>query len=47
VNGEHHVTIPDHSQLRIGTLRSVLAAIGGHFGLTREELANDLFGINR
>jgi predicted RNA binding protein YcfA (HicA-like mRNA interferase family) len=43
-NGEHHVTIPAHSPLRVGTLAAILAAVGEHFGMDREELLKELFG---
>jgi len=36
--GEHHVTIPRHSPLRIGTLASILDDVAEHFGISREEL---------
>ena len=42
--GEHHVTIPNHDPLRIGTLATILAAVAGHHGISREELLNRLFG---
>ncbi len=41
-NGEHHVTIPD-DPLRIGTLRSILTDVAGHFDITSDELAEQLF----
>jgi predicted RNA binding protein YcfA (HicA-like mRNA interferase family) len=41
--GEHHVTIPKHSPLRVGTLSSVLADVAEHFGTTRAKLADTLF----
>ena len=40
----HHVTVPDHDSLRIGTLRSILNDVASHFGITRDELAEQLFG---
>jgi predicted RNA binding protein YcfA (HicA-like mRNA interferase family) len=43
-HGEHHVTIPRHSPLRIGTLGGVLADVADHFAVTREELVQRLFG---
>ena len=43
-NGKHHVTIPVHDPLRIGTLSSILTDIASHFGLTRDELVEQLFG---
>ena len=41
--GEHHVTIPCHDPLRVGTLAAILAEVGAHFGLAREELADWLW----
>lgn len=43
-NGTHHITIPRHDSLRVGTLASVLQDVGTHFGLTRDELLERLFG---
>lgn len=42
-NGEHHVTIPNHDNLRIGTLSSVLTDVANHFGMTKEKLMNAIF----
>jgi predicted RNA binding protein YcfA (HicA-like mRNA interferase family) len=42
--GEHHLTIPKHNPLRIGTLSGILAEVGAHFELNREELASRLLG---
>lgn len=41
--GEHHVTIPDHAPLRVGTLHAVLRDIARHFGIDRNVLVLDLF----
>jgi predicted RNA binding protein YcfA (HicA-like mRNA interferase family) len=41
--GEHHVTIPCHDPLRIGTLAAILAEVAAHFGLSREELIDRLW----
>ncbi len=41
--GEHHVTVPRHAELRIGTLSSILTDVAGHLGMTRDELAERLF----
>jgi predicted RNA binding protein YcfA (HicA-like mRNA interferase family) len=43
LNGEHHVTIPRHPSLRLGTLNGVLADVAGHLGMSRDELASRLF----
>ncbi len=41
--GEHHLTIPAHSPLRVGTLAAILAEVADHFGLSREDLLQRLF----
>lgn len=41
--GEHHLTIPDHASLRIGTLASILADVAEHVKITRSTLAAELF----
>ena len=43
-NGEHHVTVPAHAPLRLGTLASILDAVGRHHGITREALLQHLLG---
>jgi predicted RNA binding protein YcfA (HicA-like mRNA interferase family) len=42
--GEHHITIPRHHPLRIGTLAGILSDVAVHFARTREELLQELFG---
>ena len=42
--GQHHVTVPMHDSLRIGTLAAVLTAVADAHGLTRDELLQRLFG---
>jgi predicted RNA binding protein YcfA (HicA-like mRNA interferase family) len=42
-NGEHHITIPAHNPLKIGTLAAILADIEAHHRLAREELLKLLF----
>lgn len=41
-NGEHHVTIPNHDPLRIGTLAAILASVAAHLSVSREELLRRL-----
>ena len=41
--GEHHLTIPDHDELRVGTLRSILRDVAEHFGLSLQEVVERLF----
>jgi predicted RNA binding protein YcfA (HicA-like mRNA interferase family) len=42
--GEHHVTVPNHDALRVGTLAAILADVAAHFDLTRDQLLQRLFG---
>ncbi|NLF96112.1 MAG: type II toxin-antitoxin system HicA family toxin [Candidatus Riflebacteria bacterium] len=35
---EHHLTIPDHSPLRIGTLHSILTRVVDQSGISLEKL---------
>ncbi len=42
--GTHHLTIPDHDPIRIGTLASILGDVADHFGISRDELLERLFG---
>jgi predicted RNA binding protein YcfA (HicA-like mRNA interferase family) len=43
VNGEHHLTVPAHNPLKIGTLAAILSDIESHHKLTREKLIILLF----
>lgn len=43
-NGEHHITIPAHDPLRVGTLNGILVDVATHAGLSRDELVEHLFG---
>jgi predicted RNA binding protein YcfA (HicA-like mRNA interferase family) len=42
-NGTHHITIPEHKPLKIGTLSSILKDVAEHFKISREELLVLLF----
>lgn len=42
-NGEHHITIPYHSPLKVGTLNAILRDVGEHFEMERDELLEQLF----
>ena len=41
--GEHHITIPDHKELRVGTLHAIINDIADHFSMNRDELVKALF----
>ena len=42
-HGEHHVTIPRHDPIKIGTLAGILQDVADHFGSSREDLLTKLF----
>ncbi len=44
LNGQHHITIPHHDPLKIGTLSAILTDVASHFGKSRDELLHDFFG---
>lgn len=37
-NGEHHLTIPAHNPIKIGTLSAILRDVATHASLSRDEL---------
>lgn len=41
---EHHVTIPNHDPIKLGTLSSTINDIASQRGLAKEELIHQLFG---
>ncbi|GAB4540651.1 MAG: hypothetical protein Fur0020_09950 [Thermodesulfovibrionia bacterium] len=40
---EHHVTIPRHESLKIGTLSNILKDIALHLGISSRKIIEDLF----
>jgi predicted RNA binding protein YcfA (HicA-like mRNA interferase family) len=42
-NGVHHITVPNHSPIKIGTLNAILKAIADHFDISREDLIHQIF----
>jgi predicted RNA binding protein YcfA (HicA-like mRNA interferase family) len=42
--GEHHITIPNHNPLKIGTLSAILTEIAQTHKLSKQELLNKIFG---
>jgi len=41
--GQHHITIPNHDPLRIGTLNTILAEVAKHLEISKQELIENLF----
>lgn len=43
-HGEHHVTIPNHDPVRLGTLNGILSDVAEHLKMSRDEVLLRLFG---
>lgn len=41
--GEYHITIPKHRNLKIGTLNSIVKDIAEHLGINQDELARKMW----
>ncbi len=41
-NGEHHVAVPLHKPLKVGTLGGILATVSDHVGVEREQLMAEM-----
>jgi predicted RNA binding protein YcfA (HicA-like mRNA interferase family) len=41
--GEHHVSIPRHNSLKLGTLAGIIGDISQHFDLSKDEVTFRLF----
>jgi predicted RNA binding protein YcfA (HicA-like mRNA interferase family) len=37
-NGEHNITVPNHSPIKVGTLNAILRDVGEHFEMSRDQL---------
>lgn len=44
VPSQHHVTIPLHDALKIGTLAGILSDVSAHLKISRDDLLQKLFG---
>ena len=40
--GTHHITIPRHKNLRVGTLNAILLEISSHLQVSKTELLNQI-----
>jgi predicted RNA binding protein YcfA (HicA-like mRNA interferase family) len=40
---EHHITIPAHKQLRLGTLAEIVGEVAAYMEIDKDTLARDLF----
>jgi len=41
---EHHISIPRHRTLKVGTLSSIIADVAGYLQIDRQTLVQELFG---
>ena len=41
---QHHITVPAHDPLRVGTPAAILGDVGGQLQLDRQQLLKRLFG---
>lgn len=41
-NGEHHVTVPLHHPIKVGTLNGILVAVAAHLQTSKEQLLRDM-----
>jgi predicted RNA binding protein YcfA (HicA-like mRNA interferase family) len=44
VRGEHHVTVPNHKPLPLGTLKAILRDVARHFECTPDEILTRILG---
>lgn len=42
VDGEHHITVPMHKELRVGTLSSIVSDVAEKLKVSKEELLEKL-----
>ena len=41
---EHHLTVPRHGAVRVGTLRQIIGQTAAYLGRDTDEVAEELFG---
>ena len=44
IKGEHHITIPKHKPLKIGTLNNILSDIARYLEKDKQSIIEELFG---
>ena len=43
LEGQHRITIPNHSALKIGTLSAILSDVASHFNISKDQLIQAIF----
>jgi predicted RNA binding protein YcfA (HicA-like mRNA interferase family) len=41
-HGEHHVAVPLHKSINVGTLAAILASVASHRGVMRDDLVREM-----
>ncbi|MES2427234.1 MAG: type II toxin-antitoxin system HicA family toxin [Bacteroidota bacterium] len=41
--GEHHLAIPNHDPIKVGTLNAILRQVAEHIGKSKENVLEELF----
>lgn len=41
---QHHVTVPAHDALKVGTVAGILSDVAAHLKISRDDLMKKLFG---
>jgi predicted RNA binding protein YcfA (HicA-like mRNA interferase family) len=42
-NGEHHLTVPRHKPLKVGTLNAIITDVADHIGISKTQVLEELF----
>jgi predicted RNA binding protein YcfA (HicA-like mRNA interferase family) len=45
--GEHHLIVPRHGAVRVGTLHRIMSEVAGHFEMDLSQVRTALFGDSR
>lgn len=40
--GEHHLTVPKHRLLKVGTLNAIISDVASHLNLSKEQVLKEL-----
>ena len=41
---QHHVTVPAHKELTVGTMNAILTDVASYLEMERQELVQEIFG---
>ena len=44
MKGEHHITIPRHKPVKVGTLNSIISDMAKYLDIEKQVLVDELFG---